>query len=74
MNQLMKHLILHMDVNMKLRLNKKKLKNLSKDNEQLLAEMTVQVAGGGAGRGDDYSNFCNTINAQTCQCESRFCG
>ncbi|WDE02111.1 MULTISPECIES: hypothetical protein [Thalassomonas] len=31
---------------MKLKLNKKKLKNLSKDKKSLPAEMTPQVAGG----------------------------
>jgi hypothetical protein len=32
---------------MKLKLNKKKLKNLSKDRKSLPAEMTPQIAGGG---------------------------
>ncbi|SFC92012.1 hypothetical protein [Pseudoalteromonas denitrificans] len=32
---------------MKLKLNKKKLKNLSKDQKSLPADMTPQVAGGG---------------------------
>ncbi len=32
---------------MKLKLNKKKLKNLSKDNNVLPAEMTPQIGGGG---------------------------
>ncbi|WP_281555886.1 hypothetical protein [Thalassomonas sp. RHCl1] len=59
---------------MKLKLNKNKLKNLSKNDKGMPAEMTPQVAGGGAGRGDDYSNFCNTIDAQTCQCVTRRCG
>ncbi|WDD99847.1 hypothetical protein [Thalassomonas actiniarum] len=59
---------------MKLKLNKKKLKNLSQNNQAIPADMTPQIAGAGAGRGDDYSNFCNTINAQTCQCVSRRCG
>ncbi|WP_170940796.1 hypothetical protein [Pseudoalteromonas sp. NBT06-2] len=32
---------------MKLKLNKKKLKNLSKDNKTLPANMTPKIAGGG---------------------------
>jgi len=35
-----------MDMKMKLKLNKKKLKNLSKDNKALPANMTPQVGGG----------------------------
>ena len=35
-----------MDVIMKLKLNKKKLKNLSKDSNVLPADMTPQVGGG----------------------------
>ena len=35
-----------MDIKVKLKLNKKKLKNLSKDKKDLPAEMTPQVAGG----------------------------
>ncbi|SFD50152.1 hypothetical protein [Pseudoalteromonas denitrificans] len=41
---------------MKLKLNKKKLKNLSKDNNALPAAMTPQV-GGGTGT-DGQSNVC----------------
>ncbi|SFD19964.1 hypothetical protein [Pseudoalteromonas denitrificans] len=42
---------------MKLKLNKKKLKNLSKDNNALPADMTPQVGGG------RYTHVCrNTLN------------
>ncbi len=42
---------------MKLKLNKKKLKNLSKDNNALPADMTPKIAGG------NYTGYtCNASN------------
>ena len=38
---------LKMEKKMKLKLNKKKIKNLSKDRKSIPAEMTPQIAGGG---------------------------
>jgi len=53
-----------MDVIMKLKLNKKKLKNLSKDSNILPADMTPQVGGGG------HSDWCGPdmpTNTGMCQ-------
>ncbi|WDE02747.1 MULTISPECIES: hypothetical protein [Thalassomonas] len=43
---------------MKLKLNKKKLKNLSKDKKSLPAEMTPQVAGGGITGPSSGGRYC----------------
>ena len=45
---------------MKLKLNKTKLKNLSRDNNAVPAEMTPQIAGGAVhdgGKGDEECKF-----------------
>ncbi|WDD97396.1 MULTISPECIES: hypothetical protein [Thalassomonas] len=49
---------------MKLKLNKKQLKNLSKDNKALPAAMTPQVGGG---RGPESEAFCQNTNDYWCQ-------
>ncbi|SFD64903.1 hypothetical protein [Pseudoalteromonas denitrificans] len=46
---------------MKLKLNKKKLKNLSKDNKSLPADMTPQVGGG---KGFNSFEVCPTYDAR----------
>ena len=56
---------------MKLKLNKKKIKNLSKDNKTLPADMTPQIAGGfsayGCGPISDPNYSCpNSINTYSC--------
>jgi len=49
---------------MKLQLNKKKLKNLSKDNKALPADMTPQVAGGTVWSHDCNANFTELCTDQ----------
>ncbi|WDE02162.1 MULTISPECIES: hypothetical protein [Thalassomonas] len=56
---------------MKLQLNKKKLKNLSKDKNALPAAMTPQIAGGRDTRfsADDYATCPYT---ETCGCQTSY--
>jgi len=49
---------------MKLKLNKKKIKNLSKDRKSLPAEMTPQIAGGG--HITEWLTVAGKINSCTC--------
>ncbi len=50
---------------MKLKLNKKKIKNLSQDNKALPAEMTPKIAGGLI---PTSPLFCSTSVDQFCNC------
>ena len=52
---------------MKLKLNKKKLKNLSKDNLVIPAEMTPQIAGGRIG-GFSEADYKTCPATETCRC------
>ena len=55
---------------MKLKLNKKKLKNLSKDNQVLPNDMTPEVGGGMAYQVPNLSEFCHSQTGCTLQCNS----
>ncbi len=52
---------------MKLQLNKKKLKNLSKDNKVLPADMTPQIGGGG------HRDTKHTVHCETKPSRCRHC-
>jgi len=52
---------------MKLKLNKKKLKNLSKDKNALPAEMTPQIGGAKANyEAPDFSESCGCMTSYAC--------
>jgi hypothetical protein len=53
---------------MKLQLNKKKLKNLSKDAQVLSPELTPHIAGAG-----NHSSTNRISNDRTTGCQSRIC-
>lgn len=53
---------------MKLKLNKKQLKNLSKDNKALPVAMTPQIGGGKIGAGPTNNVDCNSYGCLSINC------
>ena len=62
------------DVLMKLKLNKKKLKNLSNDAQVLPADMTPKVGGGWGGESEEQCNNSVGCDTETCNCPTEMAG